>query len=80
MPIFGENSTYDNKCFTLYKVDKNKEKTIENLENVIENDTKLVETNKTAMDACCSGEYKWSEEMYNVIQYHTDMLEWFKKQ
>jgi hypothetical protein len=75
MPIFGENSEYDNKCFTLYKVDKNKEKTIENLENVIENDTKLVETNKTIMDACCSDGYKWSEEMYN-----THMLEWFKKQ
>lgn len=46
MPTFGDNREYDKKCFTLYKVDKNKEKTIENLENVNKNDTKLVEQNK----------------------------------
>ena len=78
MSIFGKNPDYDLKCLKLFKIDDNKENTIQNLENIIKSDTEMLENMGKTMDSACINGYKWSDEMVGVIKYYTDMLTWFK--
>ena len=43
MSIFGKNPDYDLKCLKLFKIDDNKENTIQNLENKIQKCWKIWE-------------------------------------